>query len=158
MIVTLPQEAFTGTYFNLGYRKISLAMKSVPRIDPIFHCSTTQVFRVEMLNRTFHVILDFEHVSGELFMVHIINPYTYRMESFKTDPERSEGTRGLVKTGDGRGEDMVQEAGGMKLKGEEYAGDNCMMSMLISTLASAPNQVPFRAETPRFRLKAHRHH
>lgn len=89
-------------------------MKSVPRIDPIFHCSTTQVFRVEMLDRAFHVILDFEHVSGKLFMVHIIKSYTYQIDSFKTDPERHSVTQGEFRIG----EDGKVKALGVLLKPE----------------------------------------
>ena len=79
--LTLPLGSYAGQYCHGGYRNLTLVVKdrnpSSPRSR--FHQST-QGLQAEAYDRTWPIILDFEHVSGEFFVVRTSDAYTYRGE------------------------------------------------------------------------------
>ena len=70
---SLPLEAYSGLYNHPGYQNLTLKLAkpsdNLPLADP-----TSKILHADALDRTWASVLDFEHVSGEYFLMYTSSP------------------------------------------------------------------------------------
>jgi len=70
-----PLEAYTGMYSDLGYRNINITLRSIAKATAhiqsplLVSCPEPTQYLTSTWNRSWPVVFDFEHVSGEFFVL-----------------------------------------------------------------------------------------
>jgi hypothetical protein len=66
----LPLDAYTGSYWNPGYRSINITLVPPPKYVGIpIPSEDGLILHADVTNRTWLHVLDFEHVNAEHFLV-----------------------------------------------------------------------------------------
>ncbi|MCJ1469292.1 hypothetical protein MMC07_007925 [Pseudocyphellaria aurata] len=102
--LSLPLDAYAGNYMHPAYQNLTVVLKKTPPYLSGDSAQPSQILQAA-LNRTFPRVLDFQHVSGEFFVVHDADAYTYEADQGGSRPglhqlEKAEfriGENGTVK-------------------------------------------------------------
>ena len=65
----LPLAAYTGVFNHPGYRNITINLAQPSDRIPLAEPRPSEVLHADVLDRTWPVVLDFEHITGEYFLV-----------------------------------------------------------------------------------------
>lgn len=82
--LSLPLGAYAGNYTHPAYQNLTVVLKDTPPYLSADPAQPTQILQAA-LQRTFPRVLDFQHVSGEFFVVYIAEAHTYEADQGGSD-------------------------------------------------------------------------